>query len=98
MKKKIALILVLCAIVALLCGCSSTSYDEAKIYDAQANTVIEQTIRDNIQTGSEKVQDHLKEEINKLIENETIKVPIRDIKFEESEEELDLVNKELEDL
>ncbi|OCA82673.1 MULTISPECIES: hypothetical protein [unclassified Bacillus (in: firmicutes)] len=77
---------------------SPTSYDEAKIYDEQANTVIEQTIRDNIQTGREKVQGHLKDEINKLIENETIKVPIRDIKFEESEEELDLVNKELEDL
>ena len=32
MKKKIALILVLCAITTMLCGCS-TSYDEAKTSD-----------------------------------------------------------------
>lgn len=30
MKKKIALILVFCIIAAMLCSCSSTSYDEAK--------------------------------------------------------------------
>ncbi len=77
---------------------SPTSYDDAKIYDEQANTIIEQTIRDNIETGREKVQDHLKDEINKLIENKTIKVPIKDINFEESEEELILINEELEDL
>lgn len=36
MKKKIALILILCAITTMLCGCSSTSYEETKtsnIYD-----------------------------------------------------------------
>ena len=33
MKKKIALILVLCAIATVSCGCSSTSYDEAKTSD-----------------------------------------------------------------
>ena len=32
------------------------------------------------------------------MENKTIKVPIKDIHFEESEKELNLVNKELEDL
>lgn len=36
MKKKIALILVLCTIVTVLCSCSSTSYDEAKISDTYA--------------------------------------------------------------
>jgi hypothetical protein len=77
---------------------SPTSYDDAKIYDEQANTIIEQTIRDNIETGREKVQDHLKDAINKLIENKTIKVPIKDINFEESEEELNLINEELDDL
>ena len=77
---------------------SPTSYDDAKIYDEQANTIIEQTIRDNIETGREKVQDHLKDEINKLIENKTIIVPVKDINFEESEEELLLINEELEDL
>ena len=77
---------------------SPTSYDDAKIYDEQANTIIEQTIIDNIETGREKVQDHLKDEINKLIENKIIKVPVKDIDFEESEEELKLINEELEDL
>ena len=76
---------------------SPTSYEDAKIYDEQANTIIEQTIRDNIETGREKVQDHLRDEINKLIENKTIKVPIKDINFEESEEELKLINEELDD-
>lgn len=33
MKKKIALVLVLCAIATVLCSCSSTSYDEAKTSD-----------------------------------------------------------------
>ena len=33
MKKKIALILVLCTIATVLCGCSSTSYNEAKTSD-----------------------------------------------------------------
>ena len=77
---------------------SPTSYDDAKIYDEQANTIIEQTIRDNIETGREKVQDHLKDEINKLIKNGTIEVPIEDINFEESEEDLNLINEELKDL
>ena len=36
MKKKIALILVLCAIATVLCSCSSTSYDEAKASDTYA--------------------------------------------------------------
>ena len=36
MKKKIALILVLCTLVAVLCSCSSTSYDEAKVSDTHA--------------------------------------------------------------
>ena len=36
MKKKIALILVLCTLVAVLCSCSSTSYDEAKVSDTYA--------------------------------------------------------------
>jgi len=76
---------------------SSTSYDDAKIYDKQANTIIEQVIRDNIETGREKVQDYLKDEINKLIKNGTIEVPIDDIYFEESEEELSLINEEIED-
>ena len=31
MKKKIALILVLCAMATMLCSCSSTSYNEANI-------------------------------------------------------------------
>jgi hypothetical protein len=35
MKKKIALILVLCAMAAMLCGCSS-SYEEAKTSDTYA--------------------------------------------------------------
>ena len=30
MKKKIALILVLCVMATMLCSCSSTSYEEAK--------------------------------------------------------------------
>ena len=30
MKKKIALILVLCAVATVLCSCSSASYEEAK--------------------------------------------------------------------
>ena len=77
---------------------SSTSYDDAKIYDQQANAIIEQAIRNNIETGREKVQDHLKDEINKLIENKTIIVPVKDINFEESEEELILINEELENL
>ena len=77
---------------------SPTSYEDAKIYDKQANTIIEQTIRDNIETGREKVQDNLKDEINQLIENKTIKVPIKEIQFEESDKELNLVNEELEDL
>lgn len=77
---------------------SPTSYDDAKIYDEQANTIIEQTIRDNIETGREKVHDYLKDEIKKLIENRTIEVPIKDIDFEESEEELNLVNEEIKDL
>ena len=77
---------------------SSTSYDDAKIYDKQANTIIEQTIRDNIETGREKVQDYLKDEINKSIKNGIIEVSIADIEFEESEEELNLINEELEDL
>ena len=77
---------------------SSTSYDDAKIYDKQANTIIEQTIRDNIETGREKVQDYLKDEIEKLIENGTIEVPIEEIDFEESEEELNLINEEIENL
>ena len=33
MKKKIALILVLCIMTAMLCGCSSIPYDEAKTSD-----------------------------------------------------------------
>ena len=33
MKKKIALILILCIIATMLCSCSSTSYDEAKTSD-----------------------------------------------------------------
>lgn len=33
MKKKIALILILCIVATLLCGCSSTSYNEAKTSD-----------------------------------------------------------------
>ena len=33
MKKKIALILVLCTVTAALCSCSSSSYDEAKVSD-----------------------------------------------------------------
>lgn len=36
MKKKIALILVLCTIATVLCSCSSTSYDEAKASDTYA--------------------------------------------------------------
>ena len=36
MKKKIALILVLCTLVAVLCSCSSISYDEAKVSDTHA--------------------------------------------------------------
>ena len=36
MKKKIALILVLCTIAIVLCSCSSISYDEAKISDTYA--------------------------------------------------------------
>ena len=36
MKKKIALILVLCTIALVLCSCSSISYDEAKISDTHA--------------------------------------------------------------
>ena len=36
MKKKIALILVLCTLVTVLCSCSSTSYDEAKVSDTDA--------------------------------------------------------------
>ena len=77
---------------------SPTSYDDAKIYDEQANTIIEQTIRDNIETGREKVQDYLKGEIKKLIENGTIEVPIENIEFEESEDELNLINEELDEL
>lgn len=33
MKKKIALILIFCIIATMLCGCSSTSYNEAKTSD-----------------------------------------------------------------
>ena len=33
MKKKIALILVLCIMATVLCSCSSSSYDEAKTSD-----------------------------------------------------------------
>lgn len=33
MKKKIALFLILCTITTVLCSCSSTSYDEAKVSD-----------------------------------------------------------------
>ena len=36
MKKKIALILILCTLVTVLCSCSSTSYDEAKVSDIYA--------------------------------------------------------------
>ena len=36
MKKKIALILILCIIATMLCSCSSTSYDEAKTSDTYA--------------------------------------------------------------
>ena len=36
MKKKIALILVLCTIAIVLCSCSSISYDKAKISDTYA--------------------------------------------------------------
>lgn len=36
MKKKIVLILVLCTIALVLCSCSSTSYDEAKVSDTYA--------------------------------------------------------------
>ena len=35
MKKKIALILVLCTIAIVLCSCSSISYDEAKVSDTR---------------------------------------------------------------
>ena len=60
--------------------------------------MIELTIRNNIETGRDKVQDHLKDEINKLIDNKTIAVPIKEINFEESAEELNLVNEKIKDL
>jgi len=77
---------------------SPTSTDDAKIYDQQANTIIEQAISNNIKTGREKVQDYLKDEIKKLTKNGTIEVPIEEIYFQESEEELNIINKELENL
>ncbi len=77
---------------------SSTSYDDANIYDKQANAIIEKAIRDNIETGREKVQDYLKEEIDTLIKKGTIEVPIDDIEFVRSEYELKIVNEEIEDL
>ncbi len=76
----------------------STSYVDAKKYDQQANTSIEQAIRNNIKTGRDKVQDYLKDEIEKLTKNGTIEVAIKEIYFEDSEEELNLVNEELENL
>ena len=36
MKKKIALILVLCIMIVMLCSCSSISYNEAKTSDTYA--------------------------------------------------------------
>lgn len=36
MKKKITLILVLCIVTAMLCSCSSTSYEEAKTSNIDA--------------------------------------------------------------
>ena len=76
----------------------STSYVDAKKYDQQANTSIEQAIRNNIKTGRDKVQDYLKDEIEKLTKNGTIEVAIKEIYFVDSAEELNLVNEELEDL
>ena len=74
---------------------NSTSYDDAKTYDQQANEIIEQAIRNNIEKGREKVQEYLKDEIKKLVKNGTIEVPIKEIYFEKSEEELKLVNEEI---
>ena len=76
---------------------SSTSYDDAKIYDKQANTIIEQAIKDNIETGREMVQGYLEEEVNRLMKDGTIEVPIEEIVFDNSGEDLKLINEDLED-
>lgn len=76
---------------------SSTSYDDAKIYDKQANTIVEQAIKDNIDTGREMVQDYLEDEVNKLMKDGKVEVPIEEIIFENSGENLNLINEELED-
>ena len=76
---------------------SSTSYDDAKIYDKQANTIIEQAIKDNIETGREMVQGYLEDEVNKLSKDGTIEVPIEEIVFENSGEDLKIINEDLED-
>ena len=54
---------------------NSTSYDDTKTYDQQANEIIEQAIRNNIDTGREKVQEYLKDEIKKLVKNEKKRSP-----------------------
>lgn len=78
----------------------NTSYDDMKFYDEQANAIIEQMIQERIDTGRKAVQDSIRQDIKDLIANGVIKVPINEekITFEESKEELQIINEELDTL
>lgn len=75
-----------------------TTYDDMALYESQAYALIEDIIKKRVETGRTAVQESLRKDINKLIEDGIIETPIENIVFEESKEQLDIINEEVEEL